>query len=77
MTTVIITITPIIIILSCVMQSGQHPQKVALGFKTAFCDAHVSGLSSEHLTLAQYCGGQTIAHAVQTQTARRVNRSFI
>jgi hypothetical protein len=77
MTTVIITITPIIIVLSCLMQAGQHPQNVALGFKTAFCDAHVSGLSSEHSTLAQYCGRQTIAHVVQTQIARRVNRSFI
>jgi hypothetical protein len=76
-TIVIITITPIIIILSSVMQAAQHPQKVALSLKTPFCNAHVCGLSSEHVTLAHASIGHTMADAVQTQNARRVNRSFI
>ena len=49
----VITITPIMIILSCVIQEGQHPQKVALGTKTAFRDAQFSSLRSGHATSSQ------------------------
>ena len=73
----IVIIISIIIILSCVMHPGQHPQKVALGFKTAFCDSQLSWLSLVHFILEQKFGTQTIANAVVTQTARRVNNSFI
>jgi len=74
---IIIIIIQIIIVLSCLMQAGQHPQKVALGCKTAFCDSQISWLSSVQGILEQEFGRQTIASAVLTQTARRVNNSFI
>jgi hypothetical protein len=64
-------------ILTTWMQAEQHPQKVALGVKTAFCDAQIRWSISMHVTLSQLFGGQTISDAVQTQTARRVNSSFI
>ena len=52
MTIVIISIAPIIIILSSGTQAGQRKQKSALGFKTAFCEAQVSGFTSRHETVS-------------------------
>jgi hypothetical protein len=58
------------------MQLGQHPHEVALGLKTAFSNPQI-WLSKEQSPALQTIWGQTVADSVQTQTARRINSSFV